>query len=218
MPRRISIAGLLGIVAVVGLGLAALRVASPVWTGAIAVLTMALWLTALLGLISLRGPTRAFCVGFLLWCWASLLLDALPWFGEPAGPHLRTLSAEIASRAHPMPAEIPSIGGPFAHVSLGILTDFGGMPGAGYGAPGGYGGMPGAADYGAPGGSGVMMPIDTSKRQGQEALRLYQEREARVRGADQIARRLLALLLGLIGGLIGRAFALQTAGAGREET
>ena len=92
---RLSIAQLMAIVLLVGLGFAALRNANDFW--AIAIFNLAIFLnaTALVAAILRRGRARAAWVGFAVFGWAYLLIDLLPdrssgsfGFGPIPKPHL----------------------------------------------------------------------------------------------------------------------------------
>jgi hypothetical protein len=73
-PRGISIAGLAGIVIVLGTGMAALKSASVLWTNAASTVVLALFLSAVVGAIYLRGADRAYWVGFAVFGWGYLVL------------------------------------------------------------------------------------------------------------------------------------------------
>ena len=93
---RISIAGLLGIVAVIAIWLAGMRSASSLWTTAAATVTLALLLTALLAALLLDGADRAFCAGFALFAWSYLLLVNWDWVGGQFGHDLTAGLSDIA--------------------------------------------------------------------------------------------------------------------------
>jgi hypothetical protein len=63
---RISIAGLLGFVALAAFWFAALQSESAYWTAAAAMILIGALLTSVLGIVCLRGRARAFCIGFAL--------------------------------------------------------------------------------------------------------------------------------------------------------
>lgn len=93
---RISIAGVLGIVAVIAIWLAGMRSASSLWTTAAATVTLALLLTALLAALLLDGADRAFCVGFAMFAWSYLLLVNWDWVGGQFGHDLTSGLSDLA--------------------------------------------------------------------------------------------------------------------------
>jgi hypothetical protein len=78
--RRISVAGLLGFVAVFAIGLAALVNATAVWTGVVFTLMVGLLLTSVLAAI-LRGWRRGGWLGFALFGWGFFLLGNISGLG-----------------------------------------------------------------------------------------------------------------------------------------
>jgi len=85
---RFSIAGLMGMVLVVAVGVAALRSGSEDWAGIVSALTLGLLGVALLGVLFRQGPRRAFWSGFALFGWGYLALTMAPWFSGEVGPRL----------------------------------------------------------------------------------------------------------------------------------
>ncbi len=81
MSRRLSIAGMLGYVALVAYWLAAIRSSSVLWTRLAATFTLAALLTSVLGAILSRGLARSFWLGFALFGWVYLGMVAGDWFG-----------------------------------------------------------------------------------------------------------------------------------------
>lgn len=100
---RFSIAGLMGLVVVVAVGVAALRSGSEDWAGIVLTLTLGLLGAAVLGAIYRTGPRRAFWVGFALFGWGYLALTYAPWFGSEVGPRLATTRGLdlLFARLHP---------------------------------------------------------------------------------------------------------------------
>jgi hypothetical protein len=89
---RFSIVGLLAIVAVIAVGIAALRYASQAWAAVFAVLTLALLFTSILGAV--RGRDLPFWRGVALFGWGFLFLDAFtPWWIDESVRPRTTLSA-----------------------------------------------------------------------------------------------------------------------------
>src|SRR5262249_23763078 len=101
-PRfRLSIAGMLGVVAVVALWLTSLRVASPFSVSVAATITLGLLLTGVLGALLLRGPGRGFWLGFALFGGVYLLLVLWDWVGGPLGHDLTTGLRDLAESLLP---------------------------------------------------------------------------------------------------------------------
>jgi hypothetical protein len=107
---RLSIAGMLGIVALLALGMAALFSAASLWISVFATLTLSILLSAVLGAILLRGGERAFCLGFALFCGVYLVLVDWDWVGGQFGHDLTAGMSDLAEAIHPKPA-VPSSGG-----------------------------------------------------------------------------------------------------------
>ena len=108
---RISIAGLLGIVAVIAIWLAGMRSASSLWTTAAATVTFVLLLTALLAGRLLDGTDRAFWAGFALFGWSYLVLVNWDWVGGQFGHDLTAGLSDIAEAMFddvPLAAGLPS--------------------------------------------------------------------------------------------------------------
>jgi hypothetical protein len=117
MPRlRISLAGSLGIVAVIAMGLAGMVSASRLWTAAAATVTLALLLTALLGACLLDGIDRAFWAGFALFGWSYIILVNWDWIGGQFGHDLTFGLSDLAEVAIPRPE--PPVGIPFDPISM----------------------------------------------------------------------------------------------------
>jgi hypothetical protein len=105
MPRyRISLAGSLGIVAVVAMGLAGMRSASSLWTTAAATMTLVLLLAAVLAARLLDGIDRAFWAGFALFGWSYLILVNWDWVGAQFGHDLTAGLSDLADVVIP---EVP---------------------------------------------------------------------------------------------------------------
>jgi hypothetical protein len=100
---RISLATLLGIVAVVALGLAGMTSASRLATAALATVTLALLLAAILAAWLLAGSDRAFWVGFALFGWTYLVLVNSDWVGGQFG---HDLTADLSDVAEMMVPEV----------------------------------------------------------------------------------------------------------------
>jgi hypothetical protein len=96
--RRLTIAGMLWVVALVGIWFASIRAASVVWTTVTATMTLAALLTGVLGAVYARGSSRAFWLGFALFGWAYLTLVNWDWVGGPLGHDLTGGLSDWAER------------------------------------------------------------------------------------------------------------------------
>ncbi len=103
--HRPTIAGLMAGVLFCGVGIAALRGASPLWDSAVLSLTLAVLGLAILGALFLRGESRAFWGGFAIFGGGYLALTSGPWFAENVGPRLVTTEALgfLHDTLHPQP-------------------------------------------------------------------------------------------------------------------
>src|SRR4051794_34815811 len=110
---RLSIAGLLGIVAVAALGMTGLRSATTFWTSAAGTITLGLFLGSILGACMLRGRERAGCVGFALFGIVYLILVNWDWIGGQFGISLTAGLGDLADTLVPKPplASGPNAGG-----------------------------------------------------------------------------------------------------------
>jgi hypothetical protein len=100
---RFSLAGLMGIVAVIALGCVGLLSASTFWTSAAATITLALFLGAVLGVILLRGAEQSFLLGFALFGIVYLVLVDWDWFGGQLGHDLTVGLVDVAESVIPSP-------------------------------------------------------------------------------------------------------------------
>ena len=101
---RLTLASLLGIVAVAALGMAGIRSATTLWTSAASTLTLGLFLGAILGSRLLRGSEQAFCLGFALFGIVYLVLVNWDWVGAQFGHDLTAGLGDLADSLVPMPA------------------------------------------------------------------------------------------------------------------
>ena len=101
---RFSLAGLMGIVAVIALGCVGLVSASTFWTSAAATITLGLLLGAVLGAVLLRGGEQSFLLGFALFGIVYLLLVDWDWFGGQLGHDLTAGLSDVAESIIPSPA------------------------------------------------------------------------------------------------------------------
>lgn len=111
---RISIAGLIGLIAFIGLGLACLLYASSSWAGIAGAAYFAGLAIAPLGIAYRRGPRRAFWAGFAAWAWIYLLIDAIP--AEPP-PNRNQIQDTLFSPGEPIVPPGRTIPGPRAIVT-----------------------------------------------------------------------------------------------------
>jgi hypothetical protein len=100
---RLTLASLLGIVAVIALGLAGIRSATTVWTSAASTITLGLFLGAVLGGGLLRGKEQAFCLGFALFGIVYLVLVNWDWVGGQFGHDLTAGIVDLAESVVPTP-------------------------------------------------------------------------------------------------------------------
>src|SRR5258708_5588979 len=111
--NRLSIAGLMGVVLVVALGLVALKEGTETWASATFLLTSILLLGAVLSAMHGRGALRAGWIGFALFGWAYMLFVFGGWWGEPikvSPPPVPTrwLLDQLHERIHAKPQLIPN--------------------------------------------------------------------------------------------------------------
>ncbi len=88
---RFSIAGLMGVVLIVAIGLAALRTASNTWAGVIFLATCSVLALSIVGVICRRESERAWWLGFAIFGWGYMALAFWP-SGEPRLPNLPTMA------------------------------------------------------------------------------------------------------------------------------
>jgi putative exporter of polyketide antibiotics len=98
---RPSIAGLLGLILAVGLGLAALRGSSSFWYSLTVLGTLTVLLTSILGAIFRRGRSRAFCTGFALFGLALIILIDPVFLANSLDLGLSQIDVELCSWFHP---------------------------------------------------------------------------------------------------------------------
>jgi hypothetical protein len=117
---RVSIAGLMAVVLFCGIGIAAIRSASPLWAGVVMLATLGVMASAILGAIFRRGERRASWVGFALFGWGYLTLAFAPWFSTEVKPMLATSTGidALHARLHPMSSWTSDL----------VISGVGGMP------------------------------------------------------------------------------------------
>jgi hypothetical protein len=100
---RFTIAGLMGLVVVVAVGVAALRFASELWAGVLLMLTLGVLGAAVLAFHERTGASRSWWRGFALFGWGYLVLAMGPWAAEAIAPHLPTTMGldALYARMHP---------------------------------------------------------------------------------------------------------------------
>jgi len=96
MPPRISLATLIGIVAVIALGLAGMLSISRLWLMLASTVTLAVLLAAILASWLFSGIDRAFWVSFALFGWTYLIMVNWDWVGGQIGHDLTVGISEAA--------------------------------------------------------------------------------------------------------------------------
>ncbi len=94
-PPRLTVAALVGLVALCAATFAALRTSSPYWASAMVSLTVVVLLGSVAA--SLRGRHRAFWSGFAIFGWGYFLLTFTSPFRDVVRPHLLTSVAIVES-------------------------------------------------------------------------------------------------------------------------
>src|SRR5438270_6584328 len=140
---QFSIAGMMGLVVVAGVGIAALRYPSANWAGVLFTVALGVVLTAVLGAVARRGPGRLAWVGMATFGGTYLVLSLwlIPWLhDDPLRPPY--LASEALEALHP---------------AIGPQAPPPAAPGATFGLGGGGGGGMGG---GGAGGMGSFVPQD----------------------------------------------------------
>ncbi len=190
---RISLAGSLGIVAVIAMGLAGMRSASSLWTTAAATVTLALLLSAVIAARVLDGLDRAFWAGFAFFGWSYLLLVNWDWVGGQFGHDLTAGLSDVAEAMFakvevPVPPQPPATA-----FSARTAPDVAIKPDPGAAVP-------------APATRFVVVSPEAYHEE-------VRGRQIKLGNFVQIGRMLLALIFGLMGGLIARVIAQLRADA-----
>ena len=114
MPRvRVSIAGLMGVVLVVALGLMAMRSGSYTWASAVLLLTCGLLSLGIVGMACGGTGERAWWVGFCVFGWgylATTLWPHSPYFGGEGSPPLVLLQSLMVALGVHWPAIFAGFG------------------------------------------------------------------------------------------------------------
>jgi hypothetical protein len=127
---RFSIASLLMLILVTGLGLAALRSPSRLWAGVLINLDLAVLTIAVIGAIYRRGAKRAYWLGLALGGWLYFILGFCPWFTTELGPQLLTTAlldilyprvAPSGEQENLAPANQPLVMPPAPPAPVGVL-------------------------------------------------------------------------------------------------
>ena len=89
---RLTIAGMLGLIALIAVAAAAMKNPSTLWTQTIVTAALTSLMLASLAALVRRGE-RSFAIGFAVFGWTYLVLSLGPWFEEHVGPWLLTSRA-----------------------------------------------------------------------------------------------------------------------------
>src|SRR5262245_26291108 len=111
--RRFSIAKLMCVIFIIGLGIAALRNASDEWAGGALLTTIGLLGLALIGIAYRRERKRAWWFGFSLFGWGYLTITMGPWFVQEISPKLPMAQflTYLHGKLQPSSVPISSAGG-----------------------------------------------------------------------------------------------------------
>jgi hypothetical protein len=192
---RFTIAGLMGLVVVVAVGVAALRFASETWAGVLLMLTLGVLGAAVLALHERAGVSRAWWRGFALFGWGYVVLALGPWASEAIAPHLPTTIGldALNAKLHP--------GGPVQELSL----DYSSPISSTVTTPPSTGSSTIVVD---PRMGSSTIALDTARAANTSATTLY-SRLVAANSTPEFFRRvghcLWALLEACVGGLVGRA-------------
>jgi hypothetical protein len=119
---RFPIAGLMGLVVVAAVGVAALRFASELWAGVLLMLTLGVLGAAVLAFHERTEASRSWWRGVALFGWGYVVLAMGPWAAESIAPHLPTTAGLDVryARMHPGGAEA----GQARRLGEGALRDY----------------------------------------------------------------------------------------------
>ncbi len=117
---QLSLASLMGLIAVIALGITGVISASSFWTSAAATATLGLLLAAVLGAFLLRDAEHAFCLGFALFGVVYLVLVDWDWVGGPLGHDLTAGLRDAADQILPTPAIASSASASGAPVPISV--------------------------------------------------------------------------------------------------
>lgn len=133
--RRFSIRSVMAFIIVAGISLAAIRIGSAPWSGAMFSITFFTMVCSLLGVALTRGLQRTYWSGFAALGWSYLLLTYAPWLVSKVGPFL------LAPQLFPYLADVLDSGaqggGGLQSVPVGAIgaAATGGGFGGGFGGP-----------------------------------------------------------------------------------
>ena len=187
MKYRLSISGLMAFVLVAAVGFAGLRSASALWASAIFTLTVAVLATATLGAMAARGRARITWAGFAVFGWVYLGTTFGLWWGQNGVVAPPFLTKPLLDRLQPSvatPGVMTIDPGPQGEAEVFLPPPL--LPSSG--SP--------------PGGSPPFAPLP------------FAGRVVNLRHYRQIGHCLAAILFGIIGAVIGRAFRDPGDGAG----
>jgi hypothetical protein len=190
MPPRISLATLIGIVAVLALGLAGMLSASRLWLMLASTAMLAILLTAILAAWLFSGIDRAFWVGFALFGWIYLIMVNWDWVGGQIGYELTVGFSEAAEWV------LPEVKGPA--IVFGAPTP-----------------PPVPATSAAPFPQAV--PAPPAFVNPVNYMELARQRQIKIGNFVQIGRIFGALVFAVLGGWIGRALAERAQSSKRAE-
>ena len=180
--RRISVAGLIGVIAV---GLAALRSATDLWLRIMMTLTVAALAVGLLGAI-VRPRPRGAWVGFAVFGWGSYVAAFVPILDDGRGGRTE-IAASLLSE--------DLVGWLAAILNRRPTVPEGYMQGPG---------EPGELYHFAPHLPVRVLPDETNDPSAREYLLGYPRYQARAKNLPRIGHSLLCLLLGFVGSILGR--------------
>jgi hypothetical protein len=125
MRPRFSVARLLAVIALCGVGFAALRSPSHLWASAVFAVALGSLPLALLNAIYRRERQRAFWVGFLVCGAAYFAATKGPWFRDEFGPRLVTTAALDLLYIRVAPPPTGAGGDPFTWAKAAVLDESG---------------------------------------------------------------------------------------------
>ncbi len=126
-PPRVSILGLLAWIALLGVGLAALRSPSPLWAAFIFSVALATLTISVLAAVYRRGRRRAFWVGFATCGWAYFLLTFGPEVTSQFRSELFTTALLEILYPHTVSPTVPAAMAPERSPSTGRVILAGGF-------------------------------------------------------------------------------------------
>ncbi len=206
---RVSIAGLLAGIALLGVSLAALVSPSPLWGNAFYSLTVATLIIAILAAIYRRDARRAFWVGFATLGWAYHLAYHGPAPLSDVGPNLVTPAIFDLIYPFTIPREAPAVvaGGTYPQPWLipSPFTEANTTPWVTNWSPDAQGSWPGIVLLtGASGGNPTTLPVPTAWEIWTTPDRTTQMNQASPRYFQMIGHSLACLTIAGLGGLLTR--------------